>query len=683
MLALAAPAVAENRARPGTAARSGSADWHVLSGPIDPGQLTEMPFGTDSPWLQPWRSALVTRPATWLQAAIGINLDVSPTEAGATARLLHESGFRRARVEMPWTGMSYADPSQIADPGAWSAYLVALRENHIRPLILLNANSGGPGPTRSSVLTLAAPAPAGATSVSLSAGTRAQVVPGLTGFDTASPYPQNPGVLITSVGADGTATLSRPLPTSLPNGPVTVTTLRYAPFAPPFLADGAPNPRFERTLAGWLTYVKAVADFVRDTYGSSDFDMEVWNELTFGSAFLDESNYYSPVPDPGSQGSVTDELLKRTVEMLHDPVNGLPGVKVGDGFSNQEPWPSGATVPSGTDALDKHPYGASRVFPGTPDEPGIKPLNAMGQPNYLASSGDGTSVIHPEFMPSYRVFMPEYPLTGIQTETLMRDFSPITTSIYGTPHGAHTHPPGAASPTLWITEDALDATQASADGLPAADIPEFQAKSALRTFVAYASEGARAVDLFAASGGPCCQYIPPAFFNTIDADPSADPAALGGLTMQSVARMVETLAGAGAIRHPRQLALDAIAQRGNAAQFGGGGTAALPPLYNRDVLAFFPFQVTEHRFVGAVYVMTRDVTRYYTSHPAGGLTPYDLPAEQFRLTIGNVNARRARVSLADPLTRASVRARIVSRQGRSIVVQVPATDSPRMLTIVD
>ena len=32
-------------------------------------------------------------------------------------------------------------------------------------------------------------------------------------------------------------------------------------------------------------------------------------------------------------------------------------------------------------------------------------------------------------------------------------------------------------------------------------------------------------------------------------------------------------------------------------QFEGDGTADHPPLYNRDVLAFLPFQVTSNRFV--------------------------------------------------------------------------------------
>lgn len=656
--------------------------WHTLTDPIDPRQLTAMPFGTDSPWLQPWRSTLVTRPASALRDAIGINFNVSPDEAPATARLLGDSGFRRVRIEMPWNLMSYPDPGEIAAPARWRGVILALRAYHLRPLVLLNANSGGPGPAITGTVTLRAPAAAGARSVSLAPDSRPTVSPGLTGFDTEQPYPQRPGVLITSIGDDGTASLSRPLPMSLPAGRVPVSTLRFGPFAPPVLADGSPNPRFERTLAGWLDYVKTVGHFVRDTYGSSDFDMEVWNELSFGSAFLDEGHYYSPVPDPGAHGSVTDALLARTVAMLHDPANGLAAVRVGDGFSNQEPWPSGTTVPSGTDAIDKHPYAGLRSFPGSADEPGIRPLDALGNPNYVASASAASSLFRPMFVPRYRVFMPEYALTGIQTETLMRDLSPLMTTIYGTPHGALTHPAHSAAPAVWITEDSLDAGEALSTGMPGSVIPEFRAKSALRILLAYASAGAAAVDLFAAQGGRCCQFIPATFFRAVDSSPSSYPRQRQGLTMRAVRRVVAALHGAGPLRVPRQLKLNAISQLGNASQFSGGDTPSLPPLYDRDVLAFFPFQVNAHRFVCAVYVMTRDLTHRYPSHRRSS-TPYDMPAEWFRLLIGHVDGVAARVSLKDPLTGAAGTARIVARTRDSIVVQLAATDSPRLLTIVD
>ena len=112
------------------------------------------------------------------------------------------------------------------------------------------------------------------------------------------------------------ATLSQPLPSALSAGSVAASTLSFAPFAPPYLADGSANPRFQQTLAGWLEYVKAVASFVKQIYGSDDFDVEVWNELGIGSPFLNESDYYNPGTGSGRTGSVTNALLAATMQML-------------------------------------------------------------------------------------------------------------------------------------------------------------------------------------------------------------------------------------------------------------------------------------------------------------------------------------------------------------------------------
>ena len=633
-----------------------------------------MPLGFRSYWLQPWRSELVTRSALSFEDALGINFKLNSVgESQATAGLLAQNGIRRARVEFGWNGMSDSDPSQLSSQ--WSAWLApqiaALRANGIRPLILLDSNSAYPMPMKQFDLTLAAPAAAGARSVVLDSASAAQVVPGLTGINAGGVAAE---VLITGVDGSGVATLSQPLPSALAAGSVAASTLSFAPFAPPYLADGSPNPRFQQTLAGWLEYVKGVTSFVKQICGSDDFDVEVWNELGNGSSFLNEANYYSPVPDPGSTGSVTDALLAATIQMLHDPANGLTDVKVGDGFSNQTPFASGATVPVGTAALDKHPYPPSfMVRPGY-GEPGIPPLDALGSPTGARA-----------FTPTYRVFMPEYYLEGIQTETLMRDLSPIPSLVNGTPHGANTHPPGGAPPAMWITEDNLKATDATANGLAAADVPEYQAKAALRIYAAYGGEGAQAIDLFGAgrTSGPCCQLISEGFFDAVDASPSVDHTSLEGLPMQAIGRMTSTLAGAQPIAQPRQLTLTSIAQDGDDSQYTGNGTAAFPTLYNRDVLAFFPFQVSQNKFVAAVYVMTSDLTHYYTPNPAPGYTPYDLPPESYQLTIGNVNAAAATASLTDPLTGQQQPATIVSRNGSQIVVELQATDSPRMLTIQD
>ena len=651
---------------------SATLNWNVLRDPISPGQLTEMPWGTSSYWLQPWRSSLVTRSATSLQDAIGINFDVKPQEAMATARLLHDSGVRRARLEINWNQMSYANPWHLANTAPWREYIRALRRYGIRPLILVNASPGGPVPMLSLNLRLKSSAPAGARTISLDHGSAGQVVPGLTGINVNG-YAAR--VLITSVDSRDAATLSQPLPAALPAGPVAASTFKYEPFAPPYVAGGGPNPRYQQTLDGWLHYVRSVGHFVARIYGSDNFDLEVWNE---NQAFLDESDYFNPVPDPGSTGSTPYAVLQATIAMLRDPANGLTGVKVGDGFSSQSPWTSGNTVPAGTDAIDRHPYAQSlSVYPGSKTEAGIQPVNPQGRPARAADS-----VVRRIFTPRFRAFFPEYPLSGIQTETLMRDLSStIRSDIQGTVHGAATHPAGAAPPAMWITEDNLDHGVARANGLPAADLPEFQAKAALRFYVSYASAGAQAIDLFGAAGGPCCQMIPQAFFDRVDTRPGTYPASLGGPTMRAVGRLASTLSGAQPIARPRQLSLTSIAQAGDHSQFTGNGTRAYPTLYDRDVLAFFPWQVNEHKFVAAVYVMTRDLTHRYTSQPASGQTPYDLPPEEFRLTIGNIDGRGATVSLSDPLTGTQQAATIVSRTRSHIVVELAATDSPRMLSV--
>jgi hypothetical protein len=119
-------------------------------------------------------------------------------------------------------------------------------------------------------------------------------------------------------------------------------------------------------------------------------------------------------------------------------------------------------------------------------------------------------------------------------------------------------------------------------------------------------------------------------------------------------------------------------------QFAGDGTAAHPPLYDRDVVAFFPFQADSHRFVIPAYVMTRDMAKLYAPDASvSDVTRYDLPPENYRLTIGGLHAKRLSVHALDPITGAAVPVRVVSATTRAVVVQVALTDYPRLLVISD
>ena len=64
------------------------------------------------------------------------------------------------------------------------------------------------------------------------------------------------------------------------------------------MSDCAP---YQNTMAGWRRYADTIATFVTDVLGTAQrsdkgFDMEIWNELSFGSKFLNINQYYTATP---------------------------------------------------------------------------------------------------------------------------------------------------------------------------------------------------------------------------------------------------------------------------------------------------------------------------------------------------------------------------------------------------
>ncbi len=760
----------------------------VLTDPIDPRYLTELPFGTSSFWIQPWRAYIDTWPASTLLDSLGINFNVQPADAEAVAQLLQESGFKLARREIPWSALSYEDPTQFVNEAKITAILTALHKHGLRPLILLNANSGMPGPEKQFSLTTTAEVPAGATTVNLEPASAARVVPGKTGFDELT-FGTGPDVLITSVGAGDVATLSRPLTKALPAGKHRAATLLYAPFQPPKLASGEPNPVYEETLAGWLSYVATVSRLAAGIFGAEGYDLEVWNELTFGSQFLNYEHYYQVSAaegaataavaaqqedaeseesvegrenseamdkreaeiEEGSEGEAAAEgtgsgngeedsepesaspnadetevestpdseaeaqtrsregsaaakitvkkeitkeirraLLKETVAYVRNPASGIPaGVGISDGFASQTPFPSGADAPVGLTALSKHLYNGAKSYPGGYPKTHIRPLNALG----IRDSEPG-SAFKPLFIPTYQSLFPEYYLSGLTTETITRDIAPITTHIYGQPHGREVGPAGGSPVQKWMTEYNLSpnkGTPVGPDGvtpagvtLTAADKEHFQAKALLRSLVAMVNKGLSREYFYAAAPGPL-SLIGKSFYSALEAAPETYPGAgLGGETMSGFRNMLSRFQGPGPGGELRQLTLTSIAQDGNHAQFAGDGTAAHPSLYDRDVLAVLPFQSSPTRFVIPVYVMTLDLlTLYEPEQPASDIHRFDLPNETFRITLGNLpeTSEPPIVSAYDPLRNESTPARLLSRTGSSAEFEIAATDYPRLLTL--
>jgi hypothetical protein len=574
--------------------------------------------------------------------------------------------------------MGYEDPGRLADPARVRTLLATLRDNGLRPLILLNSNHGEPVPVRRLDLVTSAAAPAGARSVVLAPASAASVVPGRTGLDATDRF-KAAATIITAVGAGGVATLSRPLEAALPAGAHPATTLRFEPFARPTLPGGAPNPAFERALDGWLDYATAIAVESRDVLGPGNFDLEVWNELSFGSDFLDINTYYDPAIDAGSGDPffvTTDAVLRRTVAALREPGLALGPIGIGSGFASQRPWDAGSTSPPGLSALDKHPYPPRLSFPQDQAPSTIRALDAQGRPDGTRGPGD---VWQGAFTPGYQAYFPEHFLSAIQTEHLVRDLSPITTSVFGTDHGRLTSPPGAPAPRVWITE----INMAPGDGLGAAARSRFRAKVALRSVLAHAAKGVEAVHLYAArdpSGAH--QLIDEAFFDALGAGTAYPGDDAGGQALVALRRLAAAAAGPAEVDERRALSLSGVSGGDGGAEFAGDGTAAHPDLAHRDLVTAFPFQAGERRFVVGAYVMTRDLER--VRQPA--LAPddparHDLAPAAYRLRLSGLRSCDLSLSATDPLAGAPVPASLIDCSVPEATIELPLTDSPRLLEI--
>jgi hypothetical protein len=359
----------------------------VVTDPIDSRFLTEMPFGTSSFWIQPWRAYLDTWPASRLLDSLGINFNVGPSKAEATAQLLQESGFTLARREIGWGSISYQEPTKILGESDIRMVLDAMHNHGLRPLILLNANSGDPGPSKHLTLETSSSAPAGAQSVTLTAASAAAVVPGKTGFDGLT-FGGEPDLLITSIGVGDVATLSEPLPSTLAAGAHPGTTLLYAPFTRPTLPDGRPNPQFQATLAGWLSYVGTVCKLAASVFGPEGYDVEIWNELGFGSQFLNSAHYYSPSGEWAAERGGSDAGGKTEAEGSAEPGGGTEAAGKTEAGGSAETG-SGTEAAGKTEAGGSAETGSGTEAGGSAGAGGGTETQNDSESEYGAEAGEG------------------------------------------------------------------------------------------------------------------------------------------------------------------------------------------------------------------------------------------------------------------------------------------------------
>lgn len=609
-------------------------------GYTDPAQL-DVDWPHHSHLKQPHRGWTQTRRGVDFLAGVGVNY-TAPAEADDLAtRLLSETGIRAVRIEVGWASVKW-DESGLVD--ARQDRLVRLlklcKRHHLRPTILLNANSGVPNPERHFDRTLAADAGKGDRTVRLTDTT--EIVPGRTGLSNLTEY-WAAEAIITAIDADtGEATLSKPLPKALAAGEkIRLTTLKHPPLYP------VGSDEFNETAKGWERYVKLVCDAV-EAAGVDDFDIEVWNELTFGSRYLDVNNYYRPKvakfdADVLHKGGQAWELGRRTVAVVDRLA---PGTHVIWGFSNTTFFHTPiAELPPGIDGQSYHPYHTGTVSLPREEVRPEKPRENI----------DG-------FVPTMKVRLPEgIAATFIQTESVLRLLQP---------DARRRHPPGVAPGEFlhYMTEHGVRPPEVGIDAPAAAWA--YKAKADLRLYTFWLGKGVDVLHLFNDHDREATGFgILPVDLTKLDKDIAWEEAATP--PMRAIRRLTEAFADSQPVERVTQVTVEAVALGPERHVFEGDASRGVRPLMEREVLFVQPFQTAEDRFIIAAYLMTRDAT-------------VEIEPRMFELTLGNLPGPVATLQATDPLTGEPVTVeRITSPEAPAgtLTLRLPLTDSPRLVTL--
>jgi hypothetical protein len=595
---------------------------------IDPSQF-DCPWPKHDHYKQPWRAFVETRSGYDFLNGVGVVYN-EWSNPELTVRLLAETGFKTFRMEIPFGDVEW-DEKKLRPHDRDMTVFRLCKQYGIRPTILLNAHHGVPCPMKGGERKLAAPAKAGDRTIRLA--DVSDLRPHYSGLSNVTEFwaVQIPFTQINP--ATGECKLGKPLPKDLPaDKPVLVNTLKYRPLM-------AVNSReYDETVDGWLRYVAIVIRMLREA-GVDGYDLEIWNELTFGSHYLDADRYYSP-PLVGPQsdalrpGGRCWELGRRTVELAK--LTGARDARVLWGFSNTTFYHTQIEeLPAGIDGQSYHPYGT-----------GTRQLEFHEQ----HKDNPGTRQGPPP--PVYDMRLPEgYAITWIQTECLLR--------LTG-PQAAGRRPRESRAFYHYITEHGV--LPAEMDVTDPAVAARAKSKAIIRALVMWLNKRLDVLHWYSA-GEQKTFGILPADIAEMKPDVKFDEVA--SPAMKAVRNLTRGFAGA--VQMPRTTQLTVDAEELTPPRRIWEATKNHPPLWERQCFAVLPFQLTPDKFVVPVYVMTYDVVQEH-------------PGSRYRVTLGNLPAGVEQASYDDPLTGESIPIQPTVKGG-VLEVELPVVDYPRLLTI--
>ncbi len=530
---------------------------------VDPTQL-DVPWPKHSFYKQPWRGYLETRTGEQFLNGVGVNLKLRGRTPEHAVRLLAEAGVRAARIEIGWGSVRW-DETGLNDEERWLRLLRACRQYGLRPTMLLNAHHGVPCPTRFWEVALAAEAPAGSRTIRLQRTDG--IEPGRTGLCNLPGGAAAEALILKLDPATGEATLSKPLPKALPAKQVRLATLKYLPLYP------VGRPEYDETAAGWVRYARLVIKVVKQA-GLTDFDLEIWNELTFGSRFIDINYYHTPelVVDKAKflhAGGRCWELGRRTIEAVKADD---PSLRVIWGFSNTTFFHTPIEkLPPHLDGQSYHPYGTSpRRLPQQEDKP---------QENL-----DG-------YTPQMEFCLPEgWAHLFYKTESLTRLLNPVD---------RRRCPPGTTRFYHYLTEHGVLPRECGVTDPAAAWA--LKAKAVLRGYCFWLHKGVDVLHWY------CSQDGAPINFGLLPESLPAEPDFERDATppLRALRHLTRAFAGSRPLAPPAPLGVTLTAIGSQSKVFAGDDRH--PPLWSRETVAVLPWQVDERKVIVAVYQMTYDV----------------------------------------------------------------------------
>lgn len=602
---------------------------------VDPAQL-DCPWPKMSHYKQPWRGYLETRSGYDFLHGLGVNLHIPADAEELAIRLLAETGLKAFRIEIGWGEMNW-DETKLNNETPMRRRLALCAQYGIRPTLLINAHQGVPCPLKFFEGRLLADAPKGARTLRLDSVK--DLVIGRSGVNGLSDYWAAEGI-ITAIDAErGEVTLSKPLPKDLRAGRLPMATLKYAPLHP------VGTPEFDETAAGWVKHALYICGLA-EAAGVKDFDLEIWNELTFGTHFLNINDYYDKAapkitqkqPDFLHEGGRCWELARRTTDAVKKK---FPRVRVIWGFSNTTFYHCSIDkLPPGTDGQSYHPYGTgTRAFKGIQERKDQAPLEG--------------------YVPTYEIRMVEgWAPTFIQTECLIRHLRPdvrLTTKAPGVDRFYHymtEH--GVLPPECGVNDDA--------------GAWQLKALCATRSFCLWLNKGVDVLHYFVAYDNKATSFgLLPTNLKQLPATAPFEDVATP--PMKAIRYLSRAFEGSVPLAKTDELSVEVVSLGPESKMFEGDATH--PPLWSREVLAVLPFQVTHEKHVVIVYVMTRDAVKPF-------------PPETFRLKF--IGVKGSRVEAIDVLSGAPVKIeskllelKPMGKEG--IEVTMPVTDKPAILTI--